>query len=51
MRHDIVGERATFEKGYCYQEGIAVRQIIFPDGQVEVSAFPQRTGRAATKSG
>ncbi|CAJ0729128.1 hypothetical protein R38712_03940 [Ralstonia pickettii] len=40
MRHDIVGERATFEKGYCYQEGIAVRQRIFPDGQVEVSAFP-----------
>ncbi len=40
MRHDIVGERATFEKGYCYQEGIAVRQIVFPDGQVEVSAFP-----------
>ncbi|MEW1781297.1 hypothetical protein AB0305_03755 [Arthrobacter sp. NPDC080086] len=40
MRHDIVGERASFDKGYCYQEGIAVRQRIFPNGQVEVSGFP-----------
>ncbi|WP_343549425.1 hypothetical protein [Ralstonia sp.] len=40
MRHDIVGERATFEKGYCYQEGIAIRQRVFPDGQVEVTGFP-----------
>lgn len=48
MRHDIVGERATFDKGYSYQEGIAVRQIVFPNGQVEVSGFPmtqwQRAG-------
>lgn len=40
MRHDIVGERATFEKGYCYQEGIAIRHRVFPDGQVEVNGFP-----------
>lgn len=40
MRHDILGERATFEKGYCYQEGIAIRHRVFPDGQVEVSGFP-----------
>ncbi|MEO5351451.1 MAG: hypothetical protein H7836_17680, partial [Magnetococcus sp. YQC-3] len=36
----IVGERATFEKGYCYQEGISIRQRVFQDGQVEVTGFP-----------
>ncbi|BCM15186.1 hypothetical protein ACNRBV_04090 [Ralstonia pseudosolanacearum] len=40
MRHDIVGERASFDKGYSYQEGIAVRFRVFPNGQAEVSGFP-----------
>ncbi len=48
MRHDIVGERATFDKGYAYQEGIAVRFRAFPNGQVEVSGFPMTQWQRAS---